>query len=215
MQRLKITAQDDQRSFTVMLNPNSLKHDLGINYTNNSCKNRQAQGAIAPTLDFEAYQSEKLSFEIVIDGTGVVDQTNIPSVDSQIDSLKNIIYRYVGTEHQPSIVILTWGHLSFKGRLTSMGISYTLFSASGIALRAKINLAFDQYMDASEQQKLAKKSSPDLTHIITFKAGDSLPLLCQKIYKNPAYYMDVARINQLTSIQKIPIGTVLYFPPLV
>ncbi|MFM2483674.1 CIS tube protein [Celerinatantimonas yamalensis] len=215
IEKLKITAQDDKRSFTVMLNPNTLKHDLGINYTNNECKNRQAQGDIAPSMDYKAYQSEKLSFEILVDATGVVEQPKASKVDTQIDALKNVIYRYVGTQHQPSVVTLTWGNLSFKGRLTSMGVSYILFSSSGVALRAKINLAFEQYMDEEEKAKLAKKSSPDLTHVVTFKAGDTLPLLCAQIYHNAAYYMEVARVNRLASIRHIPIGTQLYFPPLV
>lgn len=215
MEKLKITAIDDQRTFSVMLNPNTFKHDLGINYSNDACKNRQAQGDIAPTMNFTGYQSEKLNFELMLDATGVVEQDDAASVDDQIDSLKNVIYRYVGNQHQPSIVTITWGDLSFKGRLTTMGIAYVLFDSTGIALRAKINLSFEQYMDEQEKAKLAKKSSPDLTHIVEFKAGDTLPLLCEQIYHDCTYYMEIAKVNHLASIRQIPTGTRLYFPPLV
>jgi nucleoid-associated protein YgaU len=63
-----------------------------------------------------------------------------------------------------------------------------------------------------EKKKAA--SSPDLTHLITVKAGDTLPLLCDRIYRDSGYYMEVARINGLSSFRNLQPGTTLKFPPL-
>lgn len=214
MIRLEIAPVDDaKRKFSVMLNPNSLKQDLAINYTNDKSKNQQVQGSPAPKMEFAAYPAEKLSFELMLDSTGVVGG-NTDAVYDQIDDLKDIVYRYIGENREPSVVNLTWGDWSFRGRLTQLSVSYTLFSPAGAALRAKVNLNFEQDIDDEAIKSLARKSSPKITKTVTVKAGDTLPLLCAQIYKDSSYYLEVARYNLLSSIRNIPVGTLLYFPPL-
>jgi nucleoid-associated protein YgaU len=68
---------------------------------------------------------------------------------------------------------------------------------------------------SKEQQALQEaNSSPDLTHTIEVKAGDTLPLLCYQVYKNAAYYPEVARINRLNNLHELRPGQRLTFPPL-
>ncbi|WMN88484.1 peptidoglycan-binding protein [Vibrio parahaemolyticus] len=202
-------------TFNAMLNPNSIKQDYGIGYTDDPCKHRQSQGDIAPTVQFQGYQSEKLSFEIMIDATGVVEYKKGKSVQDQLTLLRKVIYDYNGKQHEPNPVKISWGTaLSFRGRLTSMSVSYVLFDSSGVPLRATASLNFTQFLTEQEKEALAKKSSPDLTHHVVFKAGDTLPGLCHQIYKDSSYYSKVAAYNQLPSVRNIAPGTKLYFPPL-
>ncbi|WP_038914592.1 hypothetical protein [Dickeya zeae] len=214
MQKLTIRTLDKKQQFDVMLNPACLRHEHGINYTNRAVAGNRTLGSLAPRLDFASYQSESLSFELMIDGTGVVEQPQKPDVASQVTQLKNVVYRYVGEKHEPSVVVLTWGTLSFKGRLTRLDIRYSLFDAAGAPLRATLGLRFDNYLDSSEQALRANRSSPDLTHSVVVKQGDTLPQLCHAIYQDNAYYVAVARYNNLNSVMHIAPGTRLYFPPL-
>jgi len=46
------------------------------------------------------------------------------------------------------------------------------------------------------------------------KAGDTLPLLCHRVYKDSTYYLDIARINGITNFRNIRPGMRLKFPPL-
>lgn len=209
--------------YTALLNPNSLSLDSGINYTDGK-KNKQPQGNLSPTVEFQGYESEILKFELLLDATGVTEYINSQSsnekkepisVTKQLIALKKVVYNYSGTIHEPHVVVISWGTLLFHGRLSSMSVNYTLFDTSGNSLRANVNLSFTSYQTEQEKQALAKKSSPDLTHIVEFKAGDTLPQLCQKIYNNSAYYIDVGRFNHLVSVRQIAPGTRLYFPPLV
>lgn len=209
----KLSLISDTGFFFATLNPNSIKRNFGISYTNE--KNCQALGTLAPKVELNAYKSEKLSFELMLDGTGSTGTTSIFSVAAQIANLKLVTYNYFSTEHEPCAVLIVWGTMCFLGRLTSMDITYTLFSSSGVPLRATVSVSFDEYLSDQEQAALAKKSSPDLTHIIEFKAGDTLPLLCNKVYKDSSYYLEVARVNHLTSTRHIQPGTKLYFPPLI
>jgi hypothetical protein len=125
-----------------------------------------------------------------------------------------MLYFYDGSIHQTPVVYLTWGSFSFLGRLKSMGIKYTLFKPNGEPLRGRVSLTFTSYLSAVEEAKKANKTSPDLTHRIEVVAGDSLPLLCHRIYRNSAYYLQIARINGLTNFRNLKPGTTLNFPPL-
>lgn len=200
-------------SFEVMINPASLSLTAGICY----CENKSL-GNTGSEQKFVKSQPDKLSFEIVMDGTGVVNLP-IPGVGSddvttQIKKLRAIVSRYQGEEHDINVVGLAWGKNKFFGKLDSMSIDYSLFKMNGDPLRAKVKLSFSEYLSTEEQIKKNAKSSPDMTHVIELTASDTLPALCQKIYGEGGWYLEVARINNLASFRNIPAGTRLLFPPL-
>ncbi|MGM3174587.1 CIS tube protein [Dickeya lacustris] len=213
MQKLNIRTLDKKQQFNVMLNPATLHHSHGIDYSNQA-RGSRPPGSLAPRLGFASYQSESLSFDIIIDGTGVVESAQKSDVASQITRLKEVVYRYVGDKHEPSVVVLSWGSLSFKGRLTRLTIHYSLFDAAGAPLRATVSLRFHNYLDSREQGLRANRSSPDLTHCVVVQQGDTLPRLCQQIYQDIAYCPAVARHNDLNTLCHLTPGTRLYFPPL-
>jgi nucleoid-associated protein YgaU len=217
MERITIKSMTSSGSvaqtFSATLNPNSIKHNFGISYTNTGL---QQQGDISPKTAFKGYESEKLEFELLLDGTGVTGNTSTNTVQKQLATLKKVTYAYNGEQHEPYPVVITWGtSVSFRGRLTSININYSLFDSSGNPLRATVSLSFTKFLTQKEKSALKKQSSPDLTHIIEFKAGDSLPMLCHKIYNDSSYYIEVARANNLISTRQIKPGTKLYFPPLI
>ena len=94
-------------------------------------------------------------------------------------------------------------------------VKYTLFDIDGAPIRAEVSLDFFEFESFKEIEAKQNKQSPDLTHIIEVKSGDTLPNLCNKVYNDPSYYMQVARINGLSSFCRLKPGTRLVFPPLV
>jgi len=69
-------------------------------------------------------------------------------------------------------------------------------------------------MTSQEEALAAQRSSPDLTHVVEVKEGDTLPLLCYRVYKDCSYYPQVAKANNLTDFRHLKPGTKLSFPPL-
>ena len=195
--------------FEALINPAGYGHDFTIRYARN-----QALGQAGNEAKFHASQPEKLNLkELVLDGTGAVPGTSMP-VKDQVTALRNTVYTYVGTKHEAPIVQVVWGSLIFYGRAENLKFDYTLFMPNGEPLRAKITLAFVEYTSAAEIVKESQPSSPDLTHLVVVRAGDTLPLLCDRIYRDPAYYREVARINGLTAFRQLLPGSRLRFPPL-
>ncbi len=205
-----ITVDDSLDYFEALINPHTYTHKLEISYNT-----KKTLGEYGGAPKFSAIKPETLTLPaLVLDGTGVVASDTLEEVQDLIDRMLGVIYAYNGDNHEPNHVRVLWGNLIFFGRVNSVNIEYTLFRPDGTPLRAKVTLAMIGYMSREESTLRANRSSPDLSHIVEVKAGDTLPLLCNRIYKNSAYYMEVARINNLTNFRSLAPGTKLRFPPL-
>ena len=214
-----IVTPDPTKYFAAMLNPNSYDRSYEIEYSDDD----ESFGALGSDKKFSRFKAQTQDFTIKLDGTGVVSNASsdalgmgMPSssVTAQIDSLKGIVYQYDGSKHEPSVVQLVWGSLIYTSRLEKMNIKHTLFSPVGTPLRADVTLTLAEYLSSAEETLRANRSSPDLTHSIEVKAGDSLPLLCEKIYNDSSYYLAVAQANGLDHFRDIRPGQSLFFPPL-
>ncbi len=206
-----VTVKESEK-FEVMINPSSYKFETSVCFNNS-----KSQGEIGNRKQFSHMNDGKVSFDLIIDGSGVV---NLPipglgsdDVKTQIETLNSVL-GYDGTEHEPKHSRLVWGSLIFFGRMTSMTTDYSVFKPSGEPLRAKVSLKFSGFMTEKEESLKANRSSPDLSHIVEVKAGDTLPLLCHRVYKDSAYYMDVAKINKIENFRHLKAGDKLIFPPL-
>jgi len=204
---------EKSKTFSVMLNPSSVSLQQKISYNKTN-----AMGQLNSEPKFEAYPSQTMNFELMLDNTGAIVRNNPANesddVRTQIEKLNAIVYDYNGSKHEPNHVRILWGSLIFFCRLDSMNTNFTLFKPDGDPLRASIKLSFSGYTSTEEQALTANRSSPDLTHQIMIKAGDTLPILCFKVYNDTRYYLEVARFNQLKSVNALVPGTSLHFPPL-
>jgi Contractile injection system tube protein len=199
----------------VMINPEKYSHTFKILYTD-----PQAQGGNGGSPKFNKIPSDVVKMELVFDGTGVVPpgtgETQSPTdgITKQIERFKNLVFSYDGKIHSPKFLTLAWGTLLFRCRLSTLDLTFSLFKPDGTPLRARASTVFLGYNDEEQLAKQANKSSPDLSHLILVKAGDTLPLLCAGVYGTSSVYIQVARANGLTGFRDLQPGTQLLFPPL-
>ncbi|MFK0089580.1 hypothetical protein ACIQUS_20070 [Pseudomonas sp. NPDC090755] len=175
----------------------------------------QGQGTSGTQQKFAYTLPEELTFEFLFDSTGIIDgKANKDGVFEEIEHFRKLLTEYRPDSHEPFHLKLIWGHLIFKGRAVELGITYKLFNPGGQPIRAVARAKFKGSME--EQRRIAKEDrrSPDLTNVRVVKAGDTLPLMCFKIYGDPRYYLDVARINHLSNFRALVPGQALVFPPI-
>jgi nucleoid-associated protein YgaU len=55
----------------------------------------------------------------------------------------------------------------------------------------------------------------NLPYTHTVQAGDTLPDLCNQVYNNSSYYIQVAKYNGLNKFRNLKPGTQLIFPPII
>jgi len=193
-----------------MINPDQYTIDSTIKYVFG-----KGFGKGGEEWKFKSVPAETITLgSIVLDGTGAIEGSTTQTVTARISNLKNIAMAYDGSAHQTPVLQISWGGLVKYARLKSIKAEYTLFKSDGEPLRAKLTLSFAEYKPATQIAAEGRTSSPDLTHLVEVKAGDTLPLLCQRIYRKPGYHVQVARINQLSSPRILVPGSILTFPPL-
>ena len=205
-----LTLSANNKSFSVMVNPQDYSIKDAIKYSDyNEPRSKK----------FDRYEASVLTIpKIFLDTTGSIPVEKWPfngSIDEMIKKLKSIVYDYNGKNHEPSVVDILWGDLKVQGRLLSMATKFALFDKDGHPIRAEVNLSFALFKTFKDLEAESNKSSPDLTHVIEVRAGDTLPNLCNKVYNDPSYYMQVARVNNLSDFCRLVPGTRLVFPPLV
>ena len=168
---------------------------------------------------YVATEPEELKLEFIFDGTGTVQgypekYKNMP-VKKQLELFEKAVYDLNGDIHRPNFLKVHWGkYLVFQCILSSLDISFPLFEKTGDPLRAKLSATFLQYFTPEERAKRANKKSPDLTHIRPVKSSDRLDLMTFDIYNDTKFLLQVARINELTTIRTLPSQTELRFPPI-
>ncbi|MEQ1676517.1 MAG: LysM peptidoglycan-binding domain-containing protein [Chitinophagaceae bacterium] len=197
--------------FEVMINPETYALDYKVEF-----KDGQGQGTSGSQKKFTLKGPEEISFEFLFDSSGIIDgqSYNKDGVFEKVHNLKEMLTGVDSTSHEPRHFKLGWGTMLFKGRCTSLNIAYKLFNADGTPIRAICKASFKGSVE--EGLRIAKDNlkSPDLTHYRKLANGDTLPLLCYRIYGDSKYYIQVAAINKLHNFRKLKPGDEVFFPPI-
>ena len=204
------TLQTVDAEFLLPINPEQYAQTFKVEYDA-----KPPSGAQGVESKFKSSAPEELKLDFVLDATDTVyGYAHLGmSVPDQINALKAVAYDLSGPIHQPKYLKVIWTDFTFDCILTELQITYTLFSPEGTPLRAKISCTFLNYIETERRVREEGKSSPDLTHIRTLKAGDTFPLMVHGIYGDPTLYLEVAKANGLNNFRNIPVGTSLFFPP--
>lgn len=193
-------------SFTVMFNPNTYTQKYEVEY-----QDRQGQGDTSSPQVFGNIKPQEYTFEFVFDGTGTAAEKE--EVQDVVERFLTVTGKHDGEIHRPMYLKLAWGSLVSKCVLKSAEITYTLFKPDGYPLRAKVKATFAENVEDALRVAEERRSSPDLTHVRKVNLGDHISLMSHRLYKDPSYYLQVARANGLTNFRRLRVGQELRFPP--
>jgi len=217
--KLRIIAYSDEAfkneigdgEFITLINPDKYAFSYKIEQNED-----QASGTSTNAPKFNKILPENLDLNFVFDRTGAI-KTSRASEDGiigDIEKFKKVVFDYNGDQHKPNYLKVSWGTLLFKGSLTEMNIEYKLFNPDGTPIRATANVKFQGMVEDDLRVAKENNQSPDLTHLRTVKFGDTLPLMCHRIYGDSKYYLEVAKVNNINNFRSLPTGKQIFFPPL-
>ncbi len=201
-------------TFTAMYNPPSLEEDFSISYGRSQGFNTSGR-----PLRYARSGPRQLNFKVLLDGTGVddigEDLIRRQTVRERVDEFLRLTYRMNGTTHEPNFLVVAWAEsLDLDCRLERVTITYTAFEPGGSPIRAELAVTLVTDEDPAKRVRRENKTSPDVTHVRTVRAGDTLPLLAREIYGSADHYLTVARANDLDHFRELVPGRELVFPPL-
>lgn len=194
--------------YTALINPETYSVEIKYEF-----ENAQGQGTTGGSQQFKVKLPEEMSFEFLFDNTGLIDGKPKENISTEIENFKKFLMDYDGNSHQPRFFKFVWGTDLFKGRCSALNINYKLFNPDGTPTRAICKVTLKQATDEELRVIEQNDSSPDLTHYRVVHKGDTLPMMCYKIYGNPSYYLQVARVNKLQNFRNLESGTEIFFPP--
>jgi len=193
--------------FAAFINPNEITLNYEMEYDS-----AQGSGTTNSRMSFKKQKPGDLTLTFFIDGTGASGKT--VDVQQEVERFQTAT-GYNGAIHRPNYLKVAWGTLQVKRCiLKSVSIAYKLFKPDGVPLRAVISATFTDNADDQTRVAMAQDQSPDLTHKRIVRAGDNLPALCSEIYKDPLYYLEVARFNRIDDFRNLKPGVSIIFPPL-
>lgn len=207
-------------TYEAKVNPGSFVHKRALQYnedntahTSNDVKQQQGYGA------------ETVEFSLTIDGSGRLNNDNQAEVEvkeidaeyvsTELNDLCKVVYDYDGNIHKTKYNAVIWGNFQFKCHLLDMNVTYNQFTSEGKCTNATVDLVFVVHEDRETSQKANNNNSPDMSHLKLIKDGDKLPNMCDEIYDDISYYLQIAQANGLTNFRNIPPGKKLVFPPLI
>lgn len=195
----------------VLVNPESYSQKITVKFSE-----KQAPGTTGKMPKFSKMEPQKLDFELLFDATGVINgvQDDQNGVEAELARFKKLVLEYKGDKHRPRFLSIYWGTLKFDCCLENLDITYKLFRADGLPLRALVKAGFIGSMDDTKRVAVENANSPDLTHVRTAMEGDTLPLMAFRIYGDPKYYIEVAKANGLDHFRDLKTGMRIIFPPI-
>jgi len=204
------TRKEAKEIFTTLINPETYTLEYKVKTSDG-----QGQGTSGAQAKFEYTLPEELTFEFLFDNTGIIDgKANAKGVSEDVDRFRKMLTGYQGDSHEPYHLKLVWGSLVFTGRAIELSLTHKLFNADGQPIRTVAKVKFKKSIEDKKRARKENKKSADLTHLRKVKGGDTLPLLCYRIYGDPKYYLEVARVNELDNFRSLVPGTDLVFPPI-
>jgi hypothetical protein len=166
--------------FEALINPETYSLDYKVEF-----KDGQGHGTSGSQQKFTVKPPEEISFEFLFDSSGLIDGQSYDEkgVFEKVSTLKEMLTGVDSNSHEPRHFKMGWGTMLFKGRCTALNIAYKLFNSDGTPIRAICKASFKGSVE--EKFRIAQDNlhSPDLTHYRIIKKGDTLPLLCYKIYR--------------------------------
>ena len=170
----------------------------------------------SPDLSFGGGNPAEFSLDLIFDTTRLENQ----DVRGYTNQLLQLTLMGAGDpkkkDDDPPLVQFIWGDLVlFIAVIKKVEISYTLFLASGIPVRARAKVDFIQAFDEDgpqASQNPTTRTEARKTHLV--QQGDRLDYLAFIEYGQPGLWREIAAANGLDDPTDIHPGQVLVIPQL-
>lgn len=202
------TVTNDQ--VPVLFNP----EEYTVNQENNFAQ-MAIPGLRAPLLQFVAGNMQTLEMELLIDSHEEYKGFNSAGQDvreltSKITDLMNID----PSTHAPPVLLFSWGSLAFTCVLARASQRFIMFKADGTPVRARLQVTFNEFVNAELEAKETKRETVDYSHLHTVVQSETLSSIATKVYQNPAMWRPIAINNNLDHPEQISVGQELLIPQL-
>lgn len=215
--KLVIEKEAGSKTIDVLFNPSEYQLTDGASYSE-----KRVPGLDGPIVQYISGDATELSVSLFLDtyvpggssllsavpGLGGNSSTDVSAITKEIAEATSI----VGSLHRPPKVTFKWGSLNFEGVITKVSHTYTMFTESGMPVRAKVNLTFRSLISPEDSKRKSPFESPDRTKYRTITEGTQLWSLAYAEYGDPEMWKLIAKENGIMNPLDIRPGQVVRLP---
>jgi nucleoid-associated protein YgaU len=195
-----------------MFNPNKLTVSRSVQWENQKAAKRDN-----PEMQFTGAEPATLSIDLLF------DTYDTPEPEASKQSVKTVYTDKLlhlttvethGDKHRPPVCRLQWGNqgVFFQGVLQQLEISFTMFTASGVPVRATAKCTFKQWVANTADLKAQNLMSSDVAKVWVVKRGQSLATIASVEYGDPRAWRFIADANGIDNPLGLAPGTRLLLP---
>ncbi|BEP29030.1 CIS tube protein [Helicovermis profundi] len=198
------------KTLSVLYNPNKYTISKSNRFNTEKINNEDD-----PILQYASGDATKLSMELFFDTWHLKDTKSKKIEDVRIHTEEIRRLLYIDSDlHKPPLCKVVWGSLVFTGYLTDLTEVYTMFSSSGVPVRANLTVAFLGHKTLKEQLQRASKQSADRTKERILQEGDQLWNLSYEEYDDQSSWRSIAKANSIDNPRKLKTGKRIIIPSL-
>lgn len=216
--KLEIEKEVGVNTIDVLFNPSEYQLTDGASYSE-----KKIPGLDGPILQYVSGEATELSLSLFLDT--YVPQSSSSSIplfgssgsSTDVSKITKSIADATsidGSLHRPPHVTFKWGSLNFKGVITKFSHTYTMFTESGMPVRAKVSLTFRSLMSPKDKRRKSPFESPDRTKYRTIRQGIGLWDLANMEYGDPDMWKMIAKENGILNPLDVRPGQVVKLPAL-
>lgn len=208
MDKLKITNQDESGVFEVLFNPTEYSFEDGSTWK------EQKRNGHRPELQYTGGDRTKLTMELFFD-------TYEAGTDVRAHTAKLAQLLVPNDRKRPPVVKLEWGPseqkitgntFPFTCVLEKLTQKFTLFSSTGIPVRATVNATFKHFRLPKEEVQRNPQRNSFPFQAYTAKAGDTFAGVAAKQWKDPLRWREIANANSIDNPRILEAGRPLLIP---
>ena len=203
LERIQILNEKTNQSFRVMFNPEEYNLNKDNNYASQAIPGLQS-----PLLQFVSGNLRTLDMELFFDSFEAKQ-------DVRGETQKVVTLLDIDSDlHTPPVLRVTWGSLEFRCVLAKVSQKFVKFFTNGQPARAKLNVTFNEYLDAASQVAAANLQTSDFSKIYVVKQCDTMNGVAARFYEDPAKWRPIALSNGILDPLSISAGQQLFIPAL-
>ena len=185
--------------------------------------NNFAQAAIpglsTPLLQFVNGNLRTLEMELFVDSLEEHKHTSrtVTAARSDVRKLTQKIVDLMAITpqtHAPPVVLFSWGSLTFTGVLGRVNQRFTMFLESGIPIRARLQVTFQEWKSALQEAKEVRRQTSDYTRRHRLAQGETLSQVAFLFYGDPGLWRPIAIANQIDDPRRLAPALQLTVPRL-
>ncbi|WP_406495919.1 LysM peptidoglycan-binding domain-containing protein [Streptomyces sp. NBC_00846] len=191
-------------------NPKELSLTKAASWKRSPAKGAKSSGP----PEYQGSQPSKLTVEMFFDASDTQDTRVVTSVEQLFACCVPTNETRQQQRSSPPWVVFHWGGLTgFPGYVSQVQAKYTLFTTSGVPIRAVCQVTMEEISgDTPGQNPTSGALAARRVHRLG--AGDSLPSLAQREYGDPAAWRVIAEANGIDDPMRLAPGQQLLLPAL-